>query len=156
MRTNRTSVCGPQDTEGTMGGARTSTFAQANLSNGSSLSDSTSASGGSKTTANKPPPLLSCPQILGESHHRIVPRDTRIPRYLEDTDEAMEELKTEFDKHTLDTHTPKPSQYIRVHKIPQRRFAQIQTDLDLLLGVRMASGTRRVRCGIKNNAGRAV
>ncbi|KAJ5420596.1 hypothetical protein N7465_003115 [Penicillium sp. CMV-2018d] len=129
MRTNRTSACGPQDTEGTMGGARTSTFAQANLSNGSILSDSTSASGGSRTTANKPPSPSSCPQFLGESHDRIVPRDARIPRYLEDTDEAIEELKVEFDRHTLDTHTPKPSQYIWVHKIPQPLFAQIKSDL---------------------------
>ncbi|KAJ5516901.1 hypothetical protein N7527_008461 [Penicillium freii] len=105
-----------------MGGARASTFAQANLPTGSNLSDSTSASGGSKTTANEPRSPSFCLQFLGESHARVVPRDARIRRYLEDTDEAIEELKAEIDRHTLDTHTPKPSQYIWVHKISPTPF----------------------------------
>ena len=81
----------------------------------------------------------SCPPFLGESHDIIVPPDARIlrPRSLEDIDYVIERLKAEFDRHTFDAHTPRPSQYIWVHKIPQRLFAQIETDLELFPGVRV-------------------
>ncbi|KAJ5405667.1 hypothetical protein N7465_006951 [Penicillium sp. CMV-2018d] len=114
--------------------ARTSTLGQESLSSGDNLNDSTSASKGSKTTTQS-----SCPPFLGESHDIIVPPDARIlrPRSLEDIDYVIKQLKAEFDRHTLDTHTPRPSQYIWVHKIPQRLFAQIETDLELFPGVRV-------------------
>ncbi|CAI7674396.1 unnamed protein product [Penicillium viridicatum] len=114
--------------------ARTSTLGQESLSSGDNLSDSTSASKGSKTTTQS-----SCPPFLGESHDIIVPPDARIlrPRSLEDIDYVIERLKAEFDRHALDTHTPRPSQYIWVHNIPQRLFAQIETDLELFPGVRV-------------------
>lgn len=68
-----------------------------------------------------------------------MPPDARAlrPRSLEDIDDVIEELKAEFDRHTLDAHTPKPSQYIWVHKIPQPLFTQIETDLELFPGVRV-------------------
>ncbi|KAF4770159.1 hypothetical protein HAV15_012003 [Penicillium sp. str.  len=112
----------PQDMEGTMGGGtRTSTLAQ------------------SKTATNTPPSQSSCPSFPGEPYDLVVPPDARIlrPRSLEDIDDVIEELKAEFDRHTLDTHTPRPSQYIWALNIPQRLFAQIETDLELFPGVRV-------------------
>ncbi|KUM63049.1 hypothetical protein ACN42_g4045 [Penicillium freii] len=122
----------PQDIEGTMGGTRTSALAQA------SLSDSTSASRG-LTTTNTSPSQSSYLSFLGESHDIIVPPDARIlrPRSLEDINNVIEELKAEFDQHTLDADTPTLSQYIWVHEIPQYLFAQIETDLKLFPGVRV-------------------
>lgn len=81
----------------------------------------------------------SCPPFLGESHDLIVPPGARIlhPRSLEDIDNMIKELKAEFDRHTLDAHTPRPSQYIWIPKIPQHLFTQIETDLELFSGVRV-------------------
>ncbi|KAL2696254.1 hypothetical protein AAEP93_002668 [Penicillium crustosum] len=78
----------------------------------------------------------SCPPFLGESHDLIVPPGARIlhPRSLEDIDNMIKELKAEFDRHTLDAHTPRPSQYIWIPKIPQHLFTQIETDLELFSG----------------------
>ncbi|KOS44286.1 hypothetical protein ACN38_g4788 [Penicillium nordicum] len=97
-----------------MGGARTSTLAQASLPSGNNFSDSTSASRGSKTTTNLPPYQSSYSPFLGESFDFIVPRDAQIlrPRSLEDINDVIEELKDEFDRHNLDAYTPRPSQYI--------------------------------------------
>ncbi|KOS39382.1 hypothetical protein ACN38_g9783, partial [Penicillium nordicum] len=127
----------PQDMEGTMGGTLTSTLAQASLSSGNNLSDSTSASRGSKTTTNTPPSKSSCSPFLGES--LVVPPDAQIlrPRSLEHINDVIEELKDEFDRHALVARTPRPSQYIWVPKIPQDLFAQIETDLELFPGVRV-------------------
>ncbi|KAI3141081.1 hypothetical protein CBS147325_5915 [Penicillium roqueforti] len=119
----------PQKTEGTMG--------EANLSIGSNL-DSTSASRGSETTTTTPPSQSSYQPFLGESNDLVVPPNARIirPRSLNDIYDAIEDLKAELDTHTVETHTPRPSQFIWAYQIPQGLFTQIETDLELFPGVR--------------------